>query len=91
MPPARPRILDDSRSETSSTVTNQKDKFVLGAAGGLGVSKAKRQAANANGHNGLNKAAGNGPGPAASAAAESSEKDPSLPRVCPWSKEFFSA
>jgi hypothetical protein len=56
----------------------------LGAVSGSGVSKAKRVTSNLNGSHALNKAVGNGSGPAAPAAAESSEKDPNLPRVCPY-------
>ena len=89
MPPARPRIIDDSRSETSSTVTNLKEKTLLGPTSGLGVTKGKRTALGHNGNNGSHKiVALNGntstaavPLPAAPAAVEV-VKDPSLPRVC---------
>ncbi|KIW19777.1 hypothetical protein PV08_00352 [Exophiala spinifera] len=50
MPP-RPRNIDDSRSEASSTVANQKEKALLGPTGSSGITKARRTAA-ANAHGG---------------------------------------
>ena len=44
MPPARARVLDDSRSETSSTIFNLKEKNSLGAGTGAGISKQKKNA-----------------------------------------------
>ncbi|EXJ57975.1 hypothetical protein A1O7_05398 [Cladophialophora yegresii CBS 114405] len=89
MPPARARNVDDSRSETSSTITNQKEKSALGPTSGSGVSKGKKSAPG--GHNGTSagsKAAvtGNGNGSAAATAAappavEADKVDPSLPRT----------
>lgn len=42
MAPARPRGVDDSRSETSSSITNLKDRSLLGPAGHSAASKGKR-------------------------------------------------
>ncbi|KAJ9609367.1 hypothetical protein H2200_005694 [Cladophialophora chaetospira] len=86
MPPPRARNVDDSRSETSSTVTNQREKLALGPTSGSGVSKGKRSALGHHGTNGGAKVAVNGSAPAlvlpAAATAAEAEKDPSLPRVC---------
>ncbi|KIW86867.1 uncharacterized protein Z519_12488 [Cladophialophora bantiana CBS 173.52] len=85
MPPARGRNVDDSRSETSSTITNQKEKSTLGPASGSGVSKAKRFASGLNVPGAGNKAPvyGNGAAPpSATPAVTEGDKDPSLPRVC---------
>ncbi|OCT50925.1 hypothetical protein CLCR_08830 [Cladophialophora carrionii] len=86
MPPARARNVDDSRSETSSTITNQKEKSALGPTSGSGVSKGKKSAPG--GHNGASagsKAAVTGNGstaaPAAAPPAVEADKDPSLPRA----------
>jgi hypothetical protein len=76
MPPARPRPVDDSRSETSSTIGNIKERNALLAATGAGVSKSKRAAMNAQ-HSTL-KPVING---VASGHAAAAETDPSLPRV----------
>jgi len=84
MPPARPRNIDDSRSDASSTVTNQKEKSLLGATSGSGTSKGKRTASNLHGPGGSSKAATNGSAAAAgltSTAAADTERDPSLPRT----------
>ncbi|KAK6383626.1 hypothetical protein LTS17_002918 [Exophiala oligosperma] len=90
MPP-RARNVDDSRSETSSTVTNQKEKALLGphTTSSSGVSKSRRTAANAHGAGGSsNKAAAANSGAAAAATATSSsaapvgtEKDGNLPKT----------
>ncbi|OAP59752.1 hypothetical protein AYL99_04754 [Fonsecaea erecta] len=84
MPPARGRNVDDSRSETSSTITNQKEKAVLGPAGGSGVSKGKRFASGLNIPSAGNKTPMNGNGtapPAATPAATEGDKDPNLPQT----------
>ncbi|KIW80871.1 hypothetical protein Z517_03894 [Fonsecaea pedrosoi CBS 271.37] len=84
MPPARGRNVDDSRSETSSTITNLKDKSALGPTSGSGVSKGKRFASGLNVPNAGSKAAMNGNGTAAapaSAAPAEEDKDPNLPRT----------
>ncbi|KAI1628258.1 hypothetical protein EDD37DRAFT_301818 [Exophiala viscosa] len=77
MPPARPRNLDDSRSDASSIVTILKDKSLLGPTGASGVSKNKRSLLNTSAPNGSTKAALNGSAPAAVEA----ERDPNLPRT----------
>ncbi|KIV84302.1 hypothetical protein PV11_00090 [Exophiala sideris] len=77
MPPARPRNLDDSRSDASSIVTNLKDKSLLGPTSGSGVSKNKRPAPNTSAANGSTKAVLNGSAPAGVEA----ERDPNLPRT----------
>ncbi|EXJ53531.1 uncharacterized protein A1O5_13202 [Cladophialophora psammophila CBS 110553] len=85
MPPARGRNVDDSRSETSSTITNQKEKSTLGLASGSGVSKGKRFASGLNVPTAGNKTPvyGNGAAPpSATPAVTEGDKDPSLPRVC---------
>ncbi|EHY58874.1 hypothetical protein ABEF95_005549 [Exophiala dermatitidis] len=79
MPPARPRNVDDSRSETSSTVTNQKDKSVLGPTSGSGVGKGKRLASNLHASTSANKAAATST--AAGEEGPGEKKDPSLPRT----------
>ncbi|ETI27378.1 hypothetical protein G647_09568 [Cladophialophora carrionii CBS 160.54] len=86
MPPARARNVDDSRSETSSTITNQKEKSALGPTSGSGVSKGKKSVPG--GHNGASvgsKATVTGNGstaaPAAAPPAVEADKDPSLPRT----------
>lgn len=82
MPPARPRNVDDSRSETSSTIANQKEKPPLGPTSGSGVSKGKRLTSNLNGSSGASKALVNGVAIPAPPTATDGEKDPNLPRVC---------
>lgn len=42
MAPARPRGIDDSRSETSSSITNLKDRSLLGPAGTSAIAKGRR-------------------------------------------------
>ncbi|EXJ90218.1 hypothetical protein A1O1_03317 [Capronia coronata CBS 617.96] len=81
MPPARPRNIDDSRSEASSTVTNQKDKAALGPTSGSGVAKGKRLASNLNTSTTATKAATNGIGSVAAAPTDVDHKDPNLPRT----------
>jgi hypothetical protein len=51
MAPARPRGVDDSRSETSSSITNLKDRSLLGPAGTSAIAKGKR--VNSTLHSGL--------------------------------------
>lgn len=71
MAPTRPRAVDDSRSETSSTITNLKDKAALGPVmNATGVSKNKR---NTTAQNQQSKAATNGAG-AGNTVAEHSPK-----------------
>ncbi len=87
MPPARQRNVDDSRSETSSTLTNQKDKSVLGPTSASGVSKGKRAAPPLlNGSGGGNKAPVIDVTAPSDSATQPTAKDPSLPRVCPRSR-----
>jgi hypothetical protein len=76
MPPTRPRALDDSRSEASSTIGNIKDRNTFSAATGSGVSKNKRTILNS--HN-----AGLKPSviSVTVTGAGSEEAGPSLPRV----------
>jgi hypothetical protein len=84
MPPARHRIIDDSRSEASSIVTTQKERSLLGPAAGSGIVKGKKPAL---GTNGIHKATVQNGGVAgtststATAGPAEPEKDPSLPRV----------
>jgi hypothetical protein len=42
MAPARPRGIDDSRSETSSSITNLKDRSLLGPSNTSAIAKGKR-------------------------------------------------
>lgn len=75
MAPTRPRAIDDSRSETSSTITNLKDKAALGpVTGGAAVSKNKR---NMTGQNSSSKATTNGTGAGSSAAEHHPKVRPS--------------
>lgn len=90
MAPPRARNLDDSRSETSSTITNQKDKSALGGISSVGVFKGKRSGPGQNATQGGTKTVVNGNTTAAAAAAllaaaplavVNKDPDPSLPRV----------
>ena len=78
MAPARPRGIDDSRSETSSSMTNLKDRSLLGPAGTSAVAKGKR--VNSSLHSGLSvnaKALPNG-----TAATAPVDSDSNVARVC---------
>lgn len=78
MPPAHKRNIDDSRSETSSTVPNHKDgKNGLVPTGTAGHSKANRA-----GNGSTAKAPVNVAAVAATVPAITIDKDPKLPRVC---------
>ena len=79
MAPTRPRVLDDSRSETSSTVTNLKDKAALlgPVTSTAAVSKNKR---NTTGQNNSSKATNNGTGAGSSAAEHHPKVRPLLGR-----------
>ncbi|EXJ80640.1 hypothetical protein A1O3_06924 [Capronia epimyces CBS 606.96] len=77
MAPPRPRNVDDSRSEASSTVTNQKEKTALGPSGGSGVAKGRRFASNLNVSTTANKAPAN----ATAAVVDADSKDRNLPRT----------
>lgn len=70
MPPARARVLDDSRSEASSTMPNVKEKSLLSIATMAGVTKPKK-------NSGQNSASAVKAGVAATAA----DPDPNLPKV----------
>jgi len=77
MAPARPRGVDDSRSETSSSITNLKDRSLLGPAGTSAIAKGKR--VNSNLHSGISvsaKALPNG-----TAAAAPVDSDVNIPRI----------
>lgn len=83
MPPARPRNIDDSRSETSSTITNQKEKSTLPPTSVSGVLKGKRSQTSHNGPGGGgNKSAVAGPPAPSTTTAEETEKDANQPQVC---------
>jgi hypothetical protein len=78
MPPARPRALDDSRSETSSTIGLLKEKNTQNIVTGSGVSKNKRTMNMS--HAGSVKANVNG---TTLPPARAEQIDLSLPKVCP--------
>lgn len=74
MAPTRPRGVEDSRSETSSLITNLKDRSLLGPAGNSAVAKGKRVASNTqNTHPGLPSYAKNGTSGTATTPAESDQ------------------
>lgn len=82
MPPAHKRNIDDSRSETSSSVPNHKDgKSHVGTTSGSGIPKTKRAANGSAAKAPVNASAGPPPAPAAN-SLPAVDKDPKLPRVC---------
>lgn len=90
----RARNLDDSRSETSSTITNQKEKAILGPTSVSGVNKGKRVASGLNGTSAISKGNVNGHGSATAASAAppaiDREKDLGVPQVCPVPDASFA-
>ncbi|KIX02193.1 uncharacterized protein Z518_08132 [Rhinocladiella mackenziei CBS 650.93] len=82
MPPARSRNIDDSRSETSSTITNQKEKSLFGPASGSGVSKGRRVVSSAlNGSSAGNKTSTNGAAAPSASAVTDGDQDLNLPQT----------
>jgi hypothetical protein len=84
MAPARPRGVDDSRSETSSSITNLKDRSLLGPAGTSAIAKGRR--ANSNLQSGLSlnaKALPNGTPAGAAVDSESNVARVRVSRVRP--------
>jgi hypothetical protein len=81
MPPARTRNIDDSRSETSSSIVNLKEKSALGSLNGSGISKRAPTASNGQGA-GKVVLDGNGLSAVPSAnSAPDAQRDQGLPRV----------
>ena len=76
MPAARQRPLEDSRSETSSTITNLKDRSMFGLNAATSILKGRKPSnIPTNGFTNTTKALANGP------TAPVPELDPNLPRV----------
>lgn len=88
MPPAHKRNVDDSRSETSSSVPNHKDgKNHLGPTSGSGIPKTKRAVNGSAAKAPVNVLAGSAP-VATINPPTAVNKDPKLPRVCDKSTDY---